>query len=64
MVVETTIHSEEYLQLKKYFKQLYRNYYVPNVEGLINRYKIERAEHNKKLESCSCLPVPPEKSNL
>lgn len=45
MVIETTINSPEYLQLSKYFEQLYKKYNTENVEALIQRYKKEKEEH-------------------
>ena len=48
MVVETTINSPEYLQLDKYFKQLYKSYFTEHVEALIKRYKKEREDHHSK----------------
>lgn len=48
MVIETTIHSQEYLQLDKYIKQLYNKYYTDDVQSIIARYKKEKEEHQEK----------------
>lgn len=48
MVAETTIHSTEYLHLEKYFQQLHKKYFTPNIEALIHRYKKEKEEYVKK----------------
>ena len=48
MVLETTIYTNEYLQLNEYLKQLHKKYFTPNVEVLINRYKKEKEEYRAK----------------
>ncbi len=48
MVIETTVNSLEYLQLDKYFNQLHKKYSVDDVEIIIQRYKKEKEEHQKK----------------
>jgi len=42
VVFETDVSSSEYLQLKRYLKQLHKKYYSDDVESLIQRYKKER----------------------
>lgn len=44
--IETTIDSKCYIQITKYFDDLYKNYFVADIENLIEKYRTDLEEHN------------------